>query len=89
MRVMDMDIKKKCEVIATNAHAGDTIYTKCWSKARRNKGFLPGRCLLDGNKTRQHCGKVSSYVFIAIKTVTPVWAFTNILDATLTSVAEA
>lgn len=40
------------------AHAGDAIYTKVWSKGRRNGGLLLWRSVLKGKKTtRQHWGK--------------------------------
>lgn len=58
------------------------------SKERRNKGLPPGRSVLNERKTRQYQGRASSHVFVAIKTITPVWACTAITDASLPSAAE-
>lgn len=55
------------------ANAGDVIYTEDWIEVRRNEDFPPGGG--EGEKIiRRHWGCVSSHVFIAIKTVSPVWA---------------
>lgn len=50
----------------------------------------PGSSVHEGKKmTRQHCLTTSSHAFIAIKTVTPVWACTVIPDDASPSADEA
>lgn len=75
--------------LPTHWGEGTLFYTEGWSKERRNEGLLPSRSVLDVKKTRQHWGRVSSHAFIAIETVTLVWACTAITYAAMPLAAEA
>lgn len=78
------------KALPTIDHAGECDLHWGLERGEENRWLAPGRIVLTGKKTTRRIGWERLHLeYVAIETVTPIWACTDQTDAVLPSTAEA